>query len=1191
MANFIQNAAAGILDIAALPTDILGLPIGVLTGLKAGLFDDDKTFAEGFADNPMFRASNAIREGVSDITGADDDSAVRMISSSVPDIMAFGGLTAAKLGGRAASRYAASKSAKEAGDMVAANLLKTAAKNNARMAGKKGLRALTNYSIATIPFTVGADLLMDAEPTESDRLFGTIGAAALATRGGKVLRKMAKTKIPKTETDVMREARQETIDKMGFPDTRKDSQTINDIHTARTYADNFAGEKGVMEELGILGLTDNMSEITKSNLSSSARDAVERSPLILDTVSAIDSISKLPVSIQESAINLMNNLGVLSTRIGNTRQSILESMKSAASQEITKRNYKGALSKMKEVAKNAGLDEFIDLDKIDKVKDLHGAIMSMNRDQWSKYGRKHGFVSGAMLNVDDKSLLDAIDADKALLGNNKLPGEMSSLLKRELDESYDAGLLSEKEYERLKKGLDTETYFPIREQMPSQDLTESHITNNIYRMERTGIPGIGVEKPQNTAKTTLFHIRTAKQNAVENIRKRQLIPAVANNMKRVRNELKKKYTYYANKASELKDERLARLAKAYRALYEEYKPIRFDLTEQELSKIKDRANLTVIDYFTPILDSSKKGQMRHALVPSRIAPLLLSREINTSKVSSILKASNNLFTQGITGKFVPTFLSKRYMYSLSEIYPAIRSVLKENGEDIKFLDILMRNLNDVKTNFQDKFYEAVADATAKEDWSVFKLFNKGQTPDEIRAKISQSFDDMNVSRVDPVGDLVGRTSVMDIELNPTSNISKIAAAAKQKWKTVDNMFFPKLLGILKSSIDDAAPKTIVSIVRDKFNDDEIRQKIIDEISMRTSDTRRRGFGKTFTGKVFNAIQDYMPYGSSAVQGLVGKARYLHPKRVYDDARLYIRDAIRTHDGINFNTATDIAYKMGSVLAELPDNVVFDMIWKAIVIPTFLCYAWNNMSAEQSNYYHSLAPYEKTNKFVLTNLLGDGVNLTIPIDQEWSVIKSLAESMIDGIFNLSANDYGNPAYSNRDQVLWAIKQDFGLALPVLGEAVVNLAGYQTNLDASVPFTNEQAIEEINKYRYKNLNPELAEVLMSVTGKLGKLLVNMAEDRSVMDYRNVIPFLSINPHTRKTSDTHNFLYKQMKLNPDNQLLKEWHINKAKKLQELNYFMKNGIKKNGEEYDLPRVEVIKKLRQEIADIDNYAYEQFTA
>lgn len=106
----------------------------------------------------------------------------------------------------------------------------------------------------------------------------------------------------------------------------------------------------------------------------------------------------------------------------------------------------------------------------------------------------------------------------------------------------------------------------------------------------------------------MFHIRTAKQNAVENIRKRQLIPAVANNMKRVRNELKKKYTYYANKASELKDERLARLAKAYRALYEEYKPIRFDLTEQELSKIKDRANLTVIDYFTPILDSSKKDK-------------------------------------------------------------------------------------------------------------------------------------------------------------------------------------------------------------------------------------------------------------------------------------------------------------------------------------------------------------------------------------------------------------------------------------------------------------------------------------------------------------------------------------------------------------------------------------------------------
>ena len=104
MANFIQNTAAGILDIAALPTDILGLPIGVLTGLKAGLFDDDKTFGEGFADNPMFRASNAIREGVSDITGADEDSTVRMLASSVPDIMALGGLTAAKLGGRAASR-------------------------------------------------------------------------------------------------------------------------------------------------------------------------------------------------------------------------------------------------------------------------------------------------------------------------------------------------------------------------------------------------------------------------------------------------------------------------------------------------------------------------------------------------------------------------------------------------------------------------------------------------------------------------------------------------------------------------------------------------------------------------------------------------------------------------------------------------------------------------------------------------------------------------------------------------------------------------------------------------------------------------------------------------------------------------------------------------------------------------------
>ena len=75
MSNPFRNIAAGALDLAGTPLDLVGLGAGAISGTASLLTGNG--FWNGYADNPFTQFANDYHKGVTELTGADDESLIR----------------------------------------------------------------------------------------------------------------------------------------------------------------------------------------------------------------------------------------------------------------------------------------------------------------------------------------------------------------------------------------------------------------------------------------------------------------------------------------------------------------------------------------------------------------------------------------------------------------------------------------------------------------------------------------------------------------------------------------------------------------------------------------------------------------------------------------------------------------------------------------------------------------------------------------------------------------------------------------------------------------------------------------------------------------------------------------------------------------------------------------------------------
>lgn len=1206
MSNPFSNFGAGAVDtIVGNPLFLAGMGAGLFTGAKDWLLYD-RPFTEGFVNNPFMKAAMKFREGTTDFFGADDESIVRRTPDFLFTLATMGGGLAAKSAAHGAKQTAkaiGNRLAIDSADDVAKAAANEAIKRNALRTAKVLAKPAKNAVLAEGAMSLVGNSIFGGEDEAYDSLMKAGALTILGAKGASKLRGSLKSTLANR-----RNITQEVIDtqhaiakELGGRDSINDSMDVIRDKMAKKTTELVDERGGIMEQLHLANADSFINNVEKSNLRQTAQKIVEKLPWVQKDIAILKKFSDLSPEKQLAEASLADGIAKFSVRIDATKNSILGDMAKEHAQAVSK--YKGtsnapeliSLEVINNIKNKYQLDDLIDTTNVKEMWELQDAIHAATQSDWWKYSEKHPLSRAGFIDIDDATIrMQIADAKKTLGVSYDVNPDIQSVLKDMVREGYENGLINSDDFKAFTRNIDNGTYMPIRQAgINKSDDVAAQRTSNIFRVKRGNEEGLGVTTPQNTFKTIVDNFQTTALNAVENQRKRLYLPKLAKGVSQARKEFLNARNYYRNIAKNNGDVNAGKLANHYQSMLDSFNDIKYDLTDDGLQKITNRIGYTQIDYFSPTIakvGGKGWGEMRHALVPHHIAPLFTAKDIDVSSVGKAVRVTNSMFTSTISGKYNPFFLVKRLMYQYGEIFPALRTELAKQGYDISFMDFLRDNLSEVSRHFKNNMYENMARAVESDDWSLFKYMANGRSPDELRNKIVEYLDDLNVSNVDTIGDMAKSSTIMTINLNAVTNTEKLANACVKAHKNIDKSSVVKLLSTLKSAVDDAGASTIAKMTKDRIIDPEMRQAVVDLISAKTSDTTRKGAGKTFVGKLLGLIQDYTPYGSSTVQGLYGKSRYLNATENIAHSKIFIREALKAHGGFNVDSSADILAKFGQTLAELPDSVMFDMLWKTIIVPTFFCYCWNNMNQEQSSYYHSLKNYEKANRLVLCNFAGNGVNVAVPLDQEWSVVKNFSEAVMDWVFQLGENDFGNPEHSNRDEILWALKQDFGISLPVLGEAAINSSGYKTNLDASVALSDqENAIEPINQHKFKNVDPELATMLMSITGKVGKAIVNLAEDKSVFDFRNAIPFLSIHPHQERTNDTVSLLRTEFKKNPDNPILKKWNYQRGKVVNEMNFYKNNGVTRDGRLYNQPRDKVLAQFSKRLSELDRQCYDEF--
>lgn len=1182
MSNVFQDFTASLLDYATLPTNAMGLAAAPFTGTQSFLRGDG--FWNGAFDNPFFDYSQNIRDMVTNVTGADENSFIRNFGADIPLVVASGGASLgvkaglkALKGAKLASR--GGKFTKEGKELLAESkqIAKSALKEAVNP--QKALNNLGNYAIANAALG-----LVTSSDSPDDSFWR--GAAGLAL-GAKGLKRL---KDYKTKTDLTplteNERLQRTVDTFLEKD-RKAEFRASTVDARGGTLDFWTQNKIVDENLA-------------TTLSKSATDNAAMYPEMQRISNLVDELNKKynTVAMQTKYNDFGALNGTMGARVGGYRE-LLQT---------------GFRDKTNEFFKKMGISRN---EAAKLLPELKGTVEEQFEKLIPYLNKLPEQGTKGLSNISNEKLLADFKVLQKELGEQHfLNSEMKGIARNTVGLALKNGLIDLKQYNKYIKDIDNGIYVPMRSD-EVRDVSNVIKSSNPFENKRhplmsdSGIALQGVDYVTNLLPVFVSKIQSELEAVARNVMIKETMP----NLEKAINSTVPRIDKSIRRLREIGDSDRANALQAYKKKFGEvyYRAITEQDIRNRMSEVKakgrhiskeqafDDLRRKYLDKGLYELKTYENGEAVYSYVPQNFKNIFEQRAVNNSTFNKIVVATNRLFTGTISGAYNIFFLPKRLLYPEGEMLPALRKALAKEGIDIGVLPLLRIYWQAIKESAMINFKLTMRDAI-KDDVILggFARGNRQKYIDDVDRLIKDNdvmrrAAEYNLIQNDSVGHaLRNLNGTVDISLMP-DNMNKLLMGARNFKRGFDNTSLGRILFMLKDVADEAAVRTALKVsdtydIKDIIVNGKLEpraSRFMREVNRHLSDVRRRGTGDTVMGKIANAIQDFMPYGATSLQSIVGKLEYL-PKDIMSNSKFYAKRALQANNGSYIETGFDMLGKVGQQLAQLPDNVVFDTIWKTVALPATICYLWNYGNEDNARYYNSLQPYERSNKFQLVNFAGEGINVSVPLDQEWSVVKNLYEIMLEGLFGLGESyDRGNPDFSMRDQLIWSLGQEFGISLPVIAEGAINLAGYKTNFDvADIVGNGNSPIEKINPYKYHTLDEGVATAMMSITGKLGKILVNLAEDKPAMDYRYAIPFLQVNPKQKPASDTVSFLNQQLKLNPTPELQK-WARHRQYILADMKYYENNGMTKQGE--ILGSIEDVRKMYlRQIDDITKKAYEK---
>lgn len=1183
MSNPFGDVAAGTVDVLRSYLDLVGLAEGAVRGVGNVITGDD--FSEGFDEAKLLQLSDAINEGTSELFNSDPESALRR---NVADAGFF--LSGLFSGGsglvtkKALGKLAKSKNTEFLGKMAKrtnidektlSDLYKKSAKRDlANVIGKEAL--------ITGAFTKGMDALSG---TESSLVNNTLTAAG-AMYGTKALYDKAVRNVKRTagmtrrmeETDSFRKKRQE-------------------LKRHEFNARAFDAKGGSIKMAETEGLLDGLDLTDLQRLNMSVSDIASNSPIVKKTHKLMERVNTMADNQQFH--DFLQLEGELAQRIKAASAKLSEyALQTKNLESLNKlRTYVG-LNKLdikleRAIAKT--LDDLLDIDRNSMIQ-----LMKKNNSLNIPVG---------LINNKTGKLYELADLvhERNNLANfvtrnfrNEF-NEFNQINREMLDMAYKSGIISSEEYDRIARSAKSWGYVSRSETLPTKEGGAVYRTAEFMKAGTTS--GSGVLNPTNVFSQLYKNVKNLAEEIEYNDRARNILPTIQKNVNEViagyEQEMKRLDDIIKDPTISVHKQRAAVQAKRF--LDQRIGVLsKFDIPdidELKKSKVIDSWNKRLSSISgVKILSVKIDGQDVYYSVPPLYENIIEQAGRTITPLGEALRTSNSISSMFKTGWLNPAFAPVSYMYGLWEVLGSIMIESGRMGNKDSAMKIILEQGKQFKESFKRQYHSYLSE---KLKLSKSHFFGYDQSDiDRFDAEIEEILNKKFMYNASPVNQLGedlhnGMDALNFVPINATT-MDKVLYNAKKYWKFVDDSAPVRLLKAITEAARESSQMTIIARAEELFPTYEQRRKFVEAVSEYTSDTRRRGAGGTSTTDIINALRDYMPYGSSIIEGLYGKMNYIDPVKNFNNLSNDLSDIFSK--GASGETGAEVLMRLGAAFKGMADSDVFDVMTKMIVIPTAITYVWNHLNEQQARDYHAITDFEKSNRHVLTNFGGLGVHAYIPIDQEWSVLTNITESILDSIFGLSDIDTTDPAFSYRSEILTSLGRSLGIELPTIGEVGMNMMGYKTNPNVAAMFGDDNIINPIPVYagnkRHKDgyFAPETAEILGTVAGTLGRSIVNMADDVPANSITR-LPFVSLGMNTTSRNATASYVDEVYAKDRKNPIIAEDMRARRKLEAQLRRFLATGRDDEGNAFNADRQTVIDAFNDRISKLNAQMYYNLTS